>query len=70
MARERLAREDIWYPSGPTRRQAVAGAELIVTVNGSPFHAGKAHYRETMLATGDATTRIVLPSLPAPARLR
>jgi NAD+ synthase (glutamine-hydrolysing) len=43
--------EDIWYPSGPTRRQALAGAELIVTVNGSPFHAGKAHYRETMLAT-------------------
>src|SRR5438874_7542755 len=43
--------EDIWYPSGPTRRQALAGAELIVTINGSPFHAGKAHYRETMLAT-------------------
>jgi NAD+ synthase (glutamine-hydrolysing) len=43
--------EDIWYPSGPTRRQALAGAELIVTINGSPFHAGKAHFRETMLAT-------------------
>jgi len=43
--------EDIWYPSGPTRRQALAGAELIVTVNASPFHAGKAQYRETMLAT-------------------
>jgi NAD+ synthase (glutamine-hydrolysing) len=43
--------EDIWYPSGPTRRQALAGAELIVSINGSPFHAGKATYRETMLAT-------------------
>ena len=43
--------EDIWYPSGPTRRQALGGAELIVTINGSPFHAGKAQYRETMLAT-------------------
>jgi len=43
--------EDIWYPSGPTRRQALGGAELVVTINGSPFHAGKAHYRETMLAT-------------------
>ena len=43
--------EDIWYPSGPTRRQALAGAELIVSINGSPFHAGKAHFRETMLAT-------------------
>ncbi|HYE90595.1 MAG TPA: NAD+ synthase [Terriglobales bacterium] len=43
--------EDIWYPSGPTRRQALAGAELIVSINGSPFHAGKATFRETMLAT-------------------
>ena len=43
--------EDIWYPSGPTRSQALGGAELIVTINGSPFYAGKAHYRETMLAT-------------------
>ena len=43
--------EDIWYPNGPTRRQALAGAELIVSINASPFHAGKAHYRETMLAT-------------------
>jgi len=43
--------EDIWYPSGPTRLQALAGAELIVSINGSPFHAGKATYRETMLAT-------------------
>jgi NAD+ synthase (glutamine-hydrolysing) len=43
--------EDIWYPSGPTRRQALAGAELVVSINASPFHAGKAQYRETMLAT-------------------
>ena len=43
--------EDIWYPAGPTRRQALGGAALIVTINGSPFHAGKAHYRETMVAT-------------------
>jgi NAD+ synthase (glutamine-hydrolysing) len=43
--------EDIWYPNGPTRRQALAGAELVVSINGSPFHAGKAQYRETMLAT-------------------
>jgi NAD+ synthase (glutamine-hydrolysing) len=43
--------EDIWYPSGPTRRQALAGAEVIVTINGSPFHAGKAQLRETTIAT-------------------
>ena len=43
--------EDIWYPTGPTTRQALAGAELVVTINASPFHAGKAQSREKMLAT-------------------
>jgi NAD+ synthase (glutamine-hydrolysing) len=43
--------EDLWYPTGPTTPQALAGAELIVTINGSPYHAGKAHFRERMIAT-------------------
>src|SRR5713226_568881 len=43
--------EDIWYPTGPTTLQALAGAELVITINGSPYHAGKAQYREKMLAT-------------------
>src|SRR2546423_3793758 len=43
--------EDIWYPTGPTTTQALAGAELIVTINGSPYHAGKARFRERMIAT-------------------
>jgi NAD+ synthase (glutamine-hydrolysing) len=43
--------EDIWYPTGPTTRQALAGAELIVTINASPYHVGKARFREKMLAT-------------------
>src|SRR5437867_11444406 len=52
--------EDIWYPSGPTRRQALAGAELVVTINGSPFHAGKAQFRETMLATRAADELVAI----------
>jgi NAD+ synthase (glutamine-hydrolysing) len=43
--------EDIWYPAGPTALQALAGAELVVNINGSPFHAGKAHFREQMIST-------------------
>ncbi|PYO00512.1 MAG: NAD+ synthase [Candidatus Rokuibacteriota bacterium] len=43
--------EDIWYPAGPTTVQAMAGAELIVNINASPFHAGKASFRERMVAT-------------------
>jgi len=43
--------EDMWYPAGPTTVQALAGAELVVNINGSPYHAGKARFREQMLAT-------------------
>ena len=52
--------EDIWYPTGPTTRQALAGAELIVTINGSPFHAGKAAFRERMVATRAADDVVCL----------
>ncbi len=43
--------EDIWYSSGPVQDQALAGAEVILNINGSPFHAGKRNLRERMLAT-------------------
>jgi NAD+ synthase (glutamine-hydrolysing) len=33
--------EDIWYPTGPTTAQALAGADLVISINASPFHAGK-----------------------------
>jgi NAD+ synthase (glutamine-hydrolysing) len=43
--------EDIWYTNGPTRAQALAGAEVIVNINGSPYHANKREARERMIAT-------------------
>src|SRR6184192_3048099 len=43
--------EDIWYPAGPTAVQALAGAELVVNINGSPYHAGKARFREQLVST-------------------
>jgi NAD+ synthase (glutamine-hydrolysing) len=43
--------EDIWYPAGPTTVQALAGAQLVITINGSPYHAGKGHVRERLVAT-------------------
>ncbi|MGH7300901.1 MAG: nitrilase-related carbon-nitrogen hydrolase, partial [Candidatus Rokuibacteriota bacterium] len=55
--------EDLWYPSGPTAAQALAGAELIVTINGSPYHAGKAHFREKMVATRAADEVVCLAFL-------
>jgi NAD+ synthase (glutamine-hydrolysing) len=52
--------EDIWYPTGPTTRQALAGAELVVTINASPYHAGKGHQRERMIATRAADDVVAL----------
>ncbi|MCH8207434.1 MAG: NAD+ synthase, partial [Chloroflexi bacterium] len=42
--------EDIWYPDGPMTTQSRAGAEVIVNINGSPFHAGKGAERQGMLS--------------------
>ena len=44
--------EDIWYPGGPTRDQALYGAaEVIVNISSSPYHYGKAISRYRMLST-------------------
>ncbi len=42
--------EDIWYEEGPTEIQCAVGAEVIVNINSSPYHVGKHHFREKMLA--------------------
>jgi NAD+ synthase (glutamine-hydrolysing) len=52
--------EDIWYPTGPTTRQALAGAELVVSINASPYHAGKGHQRERLIATRAADDLVCL----------
>ncbi len=53
--------EDVWSPTGPLAEQAAGGAELNININGSPFHNGKAHDRERMLATraADASCALV-----------
>jgi NAD+ synthase (glutamine-hydrolysing) len=43
--------EDIWYDLGPTNVQREAGAEVIVNINGSPYHADKRAFREQMVST-------------------
>jgi len=44
--------EDIWYPDGPTIVQTLGGgAELIINISASPYHAGKWTTREKMLST-------------------
>jgi len=42
--------EDIWVEDGPPAEQAEAGADILLNVNGSPFHVGKAAVRREMLS--------------------
>jgi NAD+ synthase (glutamine-hydrolysing) len=42
--------EDIWYPGGPPREQALGGAGVLLNVSASPYHRLKGVSRERMLA--------------------
>ncbi|GAC1662782.1 MAG: NAD+ synthase [Ktedonobacteraceae bacterium] len=55
--------EDIWYPTGPMTRQAFAGAEVILNINGSPYNAGKSTVREEMLSTRAADNGVIVAYL-------
>ena len=41
--------EDAWFADGPIAAAGRGGAELVVNVNASPYHAGKVREREQML---------------------
>jgi NAD+ synthase (glutamine-hydrolysing) len=57
--------EDAWSPTGPILTQAAGGAELVVSINASPYYAGRLRERETMLATraADASVPILYVNL-------
>jgi NAD+ synthase (glutamine-hydrolysing) len=58
--------EDIWYPDGPFLYQSASGgAEVLLNISSSPYHAGKRHWRERMLETraGDNTVIVAYNNL-------
>ena len=58
--------EDIWYPDGPFLHQSASGgAEVLINISSSPYHAGKRHWREAMLQTraGDNTVIVAYNNL-------
>ncbi len=57
--------EDIWYPEGPAKYQAFAGAEVILNINASPYHMGKAHLREKMISERASDNKVVITYLNA-----
>jgi NAD+ synthase (glutamine-hydrolysing) len=42
--------EDIWFEEGPARVQSLAGAEVIVNINASPYHRDKGTDRVALLS--------------------
>jgi len=52
--------EDIWYPIGPTTLQREAGALVVVTINGSPYHMGKRRFLEQMIAVRASDHQVYL----------
>ncbi|HVP37583.1 MAG TPA: nitrilase-related carbon-nitrogen hydrolase, partial [Candidatus Saccharimonadales bacterium] len=41
--------EDLWHAEGPARQQSLSGAQLLVSINASPYSVGKRELRERML---------------------
>jgi NAD+ synthase (glutamine-hydrolysing) len=53
--------EDIWFPGGPIEEQVIrGGAEVIINLSASPYHAGKAQARKRMLCTRAADNLVVV----------
>jgi NAD+ synthase (glutamine-hydrolysing) len=52
--------EDIWYPEGPAHVQSLFGAEVIININASPYHIGKASFREKMLSTRATDNTVIV----------
>lgn len=55
--------EDIWYPEGPSRFQALAGAELVININASPYRVGRGKSRENMLSVRAFDSMVIVAYL-------
>ena len=52
--------EDIWVSGGPCEEQARDGAEVLVNISASPYHAGKLDERRRLIATRATENRAVV----------
>ena len=51
--------EDIWFDA-PVQRATACGAQVLLNLNASPFHEGKAQERETLVADRAARFRVAV----------
>ncbi|MBI4654091.1 MAG: NAD+ synthase [Nitrospirae bacterium] len=52
--------EDIWHEGGPVKVQSTFGANVIINVNASPYHVGKAFLREDMVSKRAVDNKVVI----------
>ena len=52
--------EDIWDKDGPTRVQALSGAEIIININASAYHMGQAAFRENLISTCASESQAII----------
>lgn len=55
--------EDIWYPEGPLREQALRGAEVVISINASPYSMGKWGDRDSLLRTRASDSAVIVAYL-------
>lgn len=55
--------EDIWIPKTPLKKEAMAGAQLILSINASPFYSGKVKLREQLLKELCIKNKVYIPYL-------
>ena len=57
--------EDIWHREGPARVQALAGAEVIININASPYEMGKPELRGKILSERSSENALMIAYLNA-----
>jgi NAD+ synthase (glutamine-hydrolysing) len=57
--------EDIWHREGPARIQALAGAEVIININASPYEMGKPAVRERIVKERSSENGVMIAYLNA-----
>ncbi|MDP3789747.1 MAG: NAD+ synthase [Candidatus Omnitrophota bacterium] len=52
--------EDIWHKKGPIKEQSEKGANVIITINSSPYHIGKIKERERIIQANAKKNKVFI----------
>lgn len=52
--------EDIWHKNGPIKMQAKEGAQIIITINSSPYHIGRIKEREKVIRANAKSNKVFI----------